>query len=298
MTKRKDTPAKKRRVTRRQLVEAASRLRVDVNGNPYVVRFSPSQRIEHLLLIISFTMLALTGLPQRYADTGVGMLLLRLFGGIETARQVHHTFALLFALEAAYHLGVFAYDVIIKRQWSDMMPRRSDLEHFTQMIRYNLGKADKRPYFGRYTFEEKAEYWALVWGTAVMGITGVMQWFPTIVTRWLPGSAIPVARAFHSWEAVLAVAAILVWHTYHVVIKTRNKSIFTGIMSIEEMEEEHPAELEYIRWAAAVLKSQQGGTTVQPEASQESPAETPPVPEGDGRPSEAVLAETVSGDGT
>ncbi len=245
-----------RRISRQEAIEAASRLRTDAQGRRYVIRFNLSQRVEHLLLLISFTMLALTGLPQRYANTALGGLFLSLLGGIETARQVHHIFAAVFFLLTVYHVGVFLYGVIFYGRWGSMWPTRDDFRHFVQMMRLNLGLSDEHPRFGRYTFEEKVEYWALVWGTLVMGITGVMQWFPTLVTRWLPGAAIPIARAFHSWEALLAVLAILTWHMYHTVIKTFNKSIFTGIMSEEEMLEEHPAELAYLEMAAAALRKQ------------------------------------------
>jgi len=105
MSKRNTPRTKKRRVSRRQLVEAASRLQRGAEGELYVVRFSLSQRVEHLLLIVSFTTLALTGLAQRYAATSLGMLILRLLGGIETSRQIHHTFALLFFLVVSL-LGV------------------------------------------------------------------------------------------------------------------------------------------------------------------------------------------------
>ena len=245
---------KPRRLTRREALEAAARLRTDAQGRLLVVRFNLVPRVEHLLLILSFTSLALTGLPQRYATSALGSLILRILGGIETTRQIHHLFAVLLMLESAFHVGYYLYGLFMYRRLGNMWPTMDDLRHFTGMIRYNLGLSQERPYFGRYTFEEKAEYWALVWGTLIMGLTGVMQWFPTLTTRFLPGVAIPVARAIHGWEAVLAVLAILTWHTYHTVIKHFNKSIFTGTMTLEEMLEEHPAELEYLKKSVAALE--------------------------------------------
>jgi len=167
-------------------------------------------------------------------------------------------------------LFVFVYDLFVKRQRSEIRPGSEDLKHLGEMLRYNLGKSEYHPHFGRYTFDEKMEYWALVWGAIVMGITGGMQWFPTVVTRWLPGSVIPIARAIHGWEAVLAVATIAVWHTYHVLIKTRNTSMFTGKLSIAQMEEEHPAELEFILWAVSKLEELQGVSSAQVEVMNES----------------------------
>lgn len=116
---------------------------------------------------------------------------------------------------------------------------------------YNLGLGKKRPQMGRYTFEEKAEYWAFVWGTVIMAITGFLMWNPIAATRILPGQFIPAAKAAHGGEAVLAVLAIIVWHMYGVHIKRFNKSMFTGRQTEEEMLHEHPLELADIKAGVA-----------------------------------------------
>lgn len=100
---------------------------------------------------------------------------------------------------------------------------------------------------GRYTFEEKAEYWALIWGTVIMGITGFMMWNPITTARFLPGEIIPASKAAHGGEALLAVLAILIWHMYGVHIKKFNKAMFTGKQSEAEMLHEHPLELADIK---------------------------------------------------
>lgn len=130
-----------------------------------------------------------------------------------------------------------------------MWPRWKDLLDLLHMVRFNLGLARKRPEHDRYSVEEKIEYWALLWGSIVMILTGLIQWFPAQITLLLPGQVVPVSRAIHGWEAVLAALSILVWHMYHTVIKEKNTSIFTGYMSEEEMHETHP--LEYRRIMAA-----------------------------------------------
>ncbi len=130
-----------------------------------------------------------------------------------------------------------------------MWPYLKDFKDLIQMVKFNLGLVKERPEFDRFTAEEKIEYWALIWGTVLMIITGLIMWFPITATSVLPGDIIPVSRALHGWEAVLATLAILTWHTYHVVIKERNRSIFTGIMTEEEMRHNHP--LEYRRILAA-----------------------------------------------
>jgi hypothetical protein len=96
---------------------------------------------------------------------------------------------------------------------------------------------------GRFNFEEKLEYWAFVWGAVVMGLTGFMMWNPLTTLKILPGEAIPAAKAAHGGEAILAVAAIIIWHMYGVHFKKFNKSMFTGKMSEEDMLHEHPLEL-------------------------------------------------------
>jgi cytochrome b subunit of formate dehydrogenase len=122
------------------------------------------------------------------------------------------------------------------------------------MIKFNVGLTNTRPQFDRFTIEEKLEYWALLWGQLVMGITGFIMWFPLVVTEVFPGQVFPAAQLLHRWEAILAALAILTWHMYHGCIKDRNRSIFTGLMSEEEMLHMHPLEYQRILAADAYLK--------------------------------------------
>jgi cytochrome b subunit of formate dehydrogenase len=243
----------KRYIRYRDAMDAANRLRVAADGTPYVVRFTLGQRVEHLILIISFTILGITGLSQTYYNSAFGKIFMTLLGGIDTFRQVHHVAAFVFGAQSLFHIAVFIDDAFVHRHMSKMFPAWSDVTDAIEMIKFNLGLAAHHPRFDRYNFEEKAEYWALVWGTVVMGATGIMQWFPMQLTSVFPGWIIPVARALHRWEAILAVLAILTWHFYHSVIKTLNLSIFTGKMTIEQMKEEHPLELAYLEQAAAAI---------------------------------------------
>ncbi len=246
----------KRYIYYRDAVDAVKRLRVAADGTQYVVRFTLGQRVEHLILIFSFTTLAITGLSQSFYTHPVGNFILNLLGGIESIRQIHHVAAFTFGIQSLYHVAVFIDEAFVHRRISKMFPAWSDLTDAIQMIKFNLGLAVHHPRFDRYNFEEKAEYWALVWGTIAMGATGIIQWFPAQLTEILPaGWIIPVGRALHRWEAILAVLAILTWHFYHSVIKTLNLSIFNGKMSIEQMEEEHPLELAYLRQAAAAINN-------------------------------------------
>ncbi len=121
------------------------------------------------------------------------------------------------------------------------------LTNAIDLLKHNLGRSKKRAQQGRYTFEEKLEYWAVVWGTVVMGITGFMLWNPIATTNILPGEFVPAAKAAHGNEALLAVLAIVVWHLWHVHVRHWNMSMFKGHLTAEEMEDEHPAELADIR---------------------------------------------------
>lgn len=128
-----------------------------------------------------------------------------------------------------------------------MLPTLKDVKDAFQAFAYNLGLAKTYPQMGRYTFEEKMEYWAFVWGAIIMGVTGFMMWNPITTARFLPGEFIPAAKAAHGGEALLAVLAIIIWHMYGVHIRRFNKSMWTGYLTEEEMLHEHPLELADIK---------------------------------------------------
>ena len=209
-------------------------------------RFTVFQRVEHIVLILSFTTLAVTGLVQKFSSHPIAAAIIELFGGIETTRVIHHIAAIALALMCIYHVIVLAHKVYVRRVELSMLPGSKDIIDALDLLRYNLGLSAEHPKMPRYNFGEKVEYWAMVWGTIIMGLTGFMLWNPIIVTKILPGQFIPAAKAAHGGEAILAVLAILIWHFYHVHIKSLNKSMFTGKMSLHQMKEEHGEELERI----------------------------------------------------
>jgi len=210
------------------------------------LRFQVSQRIEHALLILSFGTLGLTGLIQRYAGNQAAETLIVLLGGIELVRIIHRVAAILLAGQSIYHVLALIHKVFVMRVEMTMLPGLKDIIDAIDVVRHNLGLTQDHPKLPRYNFTEKAEYWAMIWGTIVMGLTGFMLWNPIITTRLLPGEIIPAAKAAHSAEALLAVLAIFVWHFYNVHLKSLNKAIFTGKMTRRQMHEEHGAELEQI----------------------------------------------------
>ena len=214
-------------------------------------RFELSQRIEHFVFLISFSLLGLTGLVQKYADSGFSQFFFSLIGGIETAREIHHFSAFIMMIVSAYHVLVVLYKVFVLRVKWTMMPLIQDAQHVVQDIAYFIGLRKHRAYYDRYNYAEKMEYLAVVWGTFLMGLTGFIMWNPITTASVLPGQIIPAAKAAHGGEAILAVLAIIVWHFYHVHLRTFNRSMFTGKLTREEMRHEHPAELAAIESGAA-----------------------------------------------
>jgi cytochrome b subunit of formate dehydrogenase len=209
-------------------------------------RFDLWQRVDHIVLISSFTVLGITGIPQMFSTQPWATWMILAMGGIETVRIIHRVAATILMLGAIYHGGVITYKVFVRRVRLTMLPGWQDVKDAFQAFAYNLGLNKHEPRMGQYNFAEKAEYWAVIWGTVVMIITGFMLWNPITTTLFLPGEIIPAAKAAHGGEALLAVLSILTWHVYHVHVKRFNKSMFTGYLSREEMEEEHAAELALI----------------------------------------------------
>ncbi len=211
------------------------------------IRFTLAQRIEHIILLLTFTILGTTGLPQKYPLNQVSQVIIKGLGGIESTRIIHHTAATIFLLMTVYHLVAAGYKVFVMRREASMLPTIKDARDAFQSLMFNLGFIRQHPKMPRYNYVEKAEYWAMLWGMVVMSITGFMLWNPIAVTGFLPGEFIPAAKTAHGGEAVLAVLAILLWHFYHVHISNFNKSMFTGRLDEHLMEEEHGMELERIR---------------------------------------------------
>jgi len=207
------------------------------------VRFPLARRIEHWVMMLSFVILGTTGLPQRFSDAAPSQVILGILGGIENLRSIHHAAAIVMMFGTAYHLLIMGYSVFVRRDQMSMLPSLQDARDGLRALLYNIGIAKTYPQMGRYTFEEKMEYWAFVWGTVIMGATGFLMWNPITATQYLPGQIVPAAKAAHGGEAVLAVLAIIVWHIYGVHIKRFNRAMFTGLQTEQEMLHEHPLEL-------------------------------------------------------
>jgi formate dehydrogenase gamma subunit len=208
------------------------------------LRFPLYRRIEHWVMVTAFITLGLTGLIQKYNETAFSRFVFEVLGGVEPTRIIHRVAAIALALVTIAHLGDFLYNWYVRRARLSMLPDKDDAVNAWKLFLHNLGFEKEAPKQGFYTFEEKFEYWALIWGTVLMGVTGFILWNPILANKILPASWIPAAKAAHGLEAVLAVLAVAVWHSYHVLIKHFNTSMYTGYMSQEEMEHYHPKALE------------------------------------------------------
>lgn len=205
-------------------------------------RFTLAQRWEHGLLILTFAILLLTGLPQKYRTAGWSQQILSTPERLEILQDIHHIAALVLAAEALYHIGKAIVLMARRKLPADIFPTWQDVRDAFQMLKYLLFLSDEKPLFGKYNFEQKVTYWFLFFGIGIMGISGLMLWFPESATRFLPGGIIPAAKLAHSTEAVVAGIFVVLWHFFHVHIERLNLSIFTGRLNEEDMETYHAVE--------------------------------------------------------
>jgi len=207
-------------------------------------RFAVSARVQHFVVLVCFAGLVVTGFPQKYSHANWAKGMVLIFGGVERMRYMHHVFGATMGVHLVWHLLELVWIHFVQRRPLTMMPVLKDLFDFVNQVRFNLGLRRHEPRMDRYTFAEKLEYLALVWGTVVMVGTGLILLFPIHFAAILPGEVIPAAKAAHAGEALLALLAILTWHFYFVHIRVWNPSIFTGRLAHKVYEEEHPIELE------------------------------------------------------
>lgn len=214
----------------------------------YVVRFSVRQRLEHVSVMVLFVALALTGFPQKFPEASWARWLVHAMGGLGVARWVHRAAGLGFGALATFHLGTAALGLVTRRQSLTLVPSRKDFRDVIQNLRYYLGLTEVKARFDRFDYREKFEYWGMVMGAVVMTVTGLMLYFPLLVTRWLPGQLIPVAKVAHSNEGLLAFLVVITWHIYNAHLAPEvfpfNKTIFTGRISVERLKHEHALEYE------------------------------------------------------
>ena len=212
------------------------------------VRFSRVQRLQHALILVLFTALALTGFPQKFHDAELSRSILGALGGVTVSRQIHRVAGALFALLLVWHVGVVLAGVVRRRiQVNVMVPRRQDFLDAIHMLKYDLGYAKEPPRFDRFDYRQKFEYWGLVFGSFLMVATGVVLLYPMQTAALLVGDLIPIAKVAHSNEGLMAFLVVIVWHIYNAHLSPDvfpfDRSIFTGKISRARMHHEHPLEL-------------------------------------------------------
>jgi cytochrome b subunit of formate dehydrogenase len=221
----------------------------------YVRRFSPFYSKLHLMVIVSFFALALTGMTLKFSYTGWAPVFARVLGGFETAGYIHRAAAIVTFAYFALHI----WDLIRRKRVdaggfkklvfgpTSMLPNLRDLRELIGSIKWFLGRGP-RPEYGRWTYWEKFDYFAVFWGVAIIGLTGLLLWLPELFTHVLPGWVLNVATIIHSDEALLAVGFIFTIHFFNTHFRPEkfpiDTVIFTGRVPLEEFKADRPREYE------------------------------------------------------
>ncbi|HEV8663180.1 MAG TPA: cytochrome b/b6 domain-containing protein [Candidatus Methylomirabilis sp.] len=213
-------------------------------------RLTVGERIQHGVLLTAFLVLVLTGFALKFPEAWWARPLVWIEGGYAIRSWAHRIAGVVLMAGGLYHLVYLLGTRRGRTQLRAMRPRWRDLREAWGLVAFNLGLCAERPRFHRFSYVEKLEYWAVVWGTAVMAATGVIMWFQTVVLRRWPLWSIDLATVIHYYEAWLATLAILVWHFYSVIFRPdvypMSRVWLSGTLTGEQMAREHPAELEEI----------------------------------------------------
>ena len=223
-------------------------------GAIYIKRFSGIDRSLHVIMIVSFMLLALTGLPLMYAHSPWAQFLANAFSGVQTMRLIHLANAAITFGYFIYHLAYLAYRIVIKKQTFELfgpdslIPSWQDLADIGKNVRWFLYLGPK-PSLDRWTYWEKFDYWAVFWGIAIIGVSGLFLAAPSFWTSFVPGVGVNVAFVVHGEEALLATGFIFIFHFFHNHMRPENfpvdLTIFTGRLPLERFKEERP--LQYQR---------------------------------------------------
>ena len=237
------------------------------HGGPHVVRFSRAERILHGLLMTSFLGLALTGLPILFADAPWAARMAGISGGYGVTAVLHRAFGVLLLATFATHVGRVVHRVYAKKEtgilWGpdSMVPQPKDARQLVEHVRWFLGRGP-RPDFDRFTYWEKFDYWAVFWGMGVIGLSGVMLWFPAFFARFVPGWVFNLAFVVHGEEALLAMVFIFTVHFFNGHLRPEkfpmDTVIFTGRLPEEELREERPAHFARLEESGELAKLRVG----------------------------------------
>ncbi len=228
-------------------------------GRRLLQRFLPRHRIQHWLLTVTFATLCMTGFPMKFADQRWAAYVIDLLGGLSVARMIHHWAGVILVTGFAVHL----LDVMIgvlRRAWKPtadgpapgfirtfmslpFVVNPGDVLRINQLMAYLVGLRRERPMFGRFSAPEKFEYFGVMWGTTLLGLTGAMLWGEQITSHFLGGRSFNIASIIHTYEAFLAVIHVGILHIYNVVLAPAvfplSLATLTGHTPIDKLAEEH-----------------------------------------------------------
>jgi len=229
----------------------------------HIKRFDRGTRALHAVIMITFLGLSATGMPLLFSDAPWARLLAALFGGFHGAGLFHRAFGAALLAAVAWHVGYVAYRAFVRGEkglfWgpdSMMLQPRDAVDLYRQMKWFaGLGP---QPVFEHFTYWEKFDYWAVLWGTAIMGAAGLVLWFPVAASRILPGWMFNVALFVHGAEASLAIGFIFVVHFFNGHLRPgkfpMDLVIFTGSVPADELRHERAAEYERLLRTGALAQ--------------------------------------------
>jgi cytochrome b subunit of formate dehydrogenase len=256
-------------VMRRKLVDIRNG-HAHLSGGPRIVlRMTFNQRMQHMTLFVSFFVLVATGFALKYPESWLGLLFLG-----ETVRSVlHRSAGVVLIMVGIYHAWYVAATREGRKLVVDFLPEWKDVTDVKDVLFYYLRLSGDKPQFKRFNYAEKMEYWALVWGTIVMAVTGVMIWAKVGIGNHLPRWVIDAATAVHFYEAILASLAILVWHFYMIIfdpeVYPMNWAWYDGKVTYELYQSEHALEVETLNQAVEAEEREQEQREVPPEQNSE-----------------------------
>jgi len=207
-------------------------------------RFTPSQVAQHAVLAVTFIALAVTGFMLAYPDVWWSRLFAQLGMTEDWRRFIHRAAAIGMIAASIYHVIWIWSTPYGRRELRRIFPRLRDMRELLENLRFHLGRGERPPAFGKYDYPAKLEYWALVWGTIVMAVTGVVLWFPMWATSFMPFWVVKVSEVIHLFEAWLATLAIVFFHFFFVIghpeVYPVSLAMWNGKMTREEAAEKHP----------------------------------------------------------
>ena len=229
------------------------RKREDEAQTLHIQRFDRATRRLHIVIMVTFLLLAATGMPILFSDAAWGRALAMVFGGFTGAGLVHRVAGAVLLGAVVWHIGHVSWRAFVRGEsglfWgpTSMTPQGRDFVQFWQQMKWFFGRGPY-PKYEHFTYWEKFDYWAVLWGTAIMGAAGLILWFPEAAATFLPGWMFNVALFVHGAEASLAIVFIFVVHFFNGHLRPNkfpmDLVIFTGSVPEEELRHERAGQYE------------------------------------------------------